>query len=234
MGADHADIPDAEKVAYVDLDFAPRNVWLVGVDGKITRIPLARTPNWTVSDPDDIKSEWWAWDNPKNGWGNRTAFGNGESHLGVDTKNLTGPADYYEGAYIWPEYGWVMSTPYPTRVLKYDAERHALVFGGQWSNAAGSYHIPRHARYYLEDKPHYLDQSGEFWFARKGDGGRLYLRLPDDRDPNQARIEVARRLNLIDSEGTSHVHITGLAFRCTNVYWNLDAPPMRHREVLSI
>ena len=124
------------------------------------RIPLARTPNWTVSDPDDIKSQWWAWDNPDSPWGSRETFSGTESHLGVDTQHLTQTADYYEGAYIWPEYGWVMSTPYPTRVLKFDPERHALVFGGQWSNTAGSYHIPRHARYYLEDKPHYLDAAG--------------------------------------------------------------------------
>jgi hypothetical protein len=87
----------------------------------MVRIPLARTPNWKVSDPDDIKSEWWSWDNPKKPWGAREKINGAESHLGVDTQHLTGPPEYYQGAYIWPEYGWVMRTPYPTRVLKYDA-----------------------------------------------------------------------------------------------------------------
>ena len=231
LGADHPDIPEAAKVAYVDLDFAPRNVWLVEDDGRVVRIPLARTPNWNVSDPDDIKSEWWSWENPKHAWGSRETLNGREVHVGVDTEHITASPDYYEGAYIWPEYGWVMSTPYPTRVLGHDAARHALLFGGQWGNTAGSYHIPRHARYYLEDKPHYLDEPGEFWLARKGEGGRLYLRLPEDRDPNQARVEVARRLNLIDGQRMSHVHISGLAFRFTNVWWDLDAPPMRHQDV---
>jgi hypothetical protein len=231
LGAGHADIPEPSKVAFVDLDFAPRRVWYVEDEGATIRLALARTPNWSVSDPDDIKSEWWTWKNPDNPWGSRVTLNGTQSHFGCDPENLTQPAEYYEGAYIWPEYGWVMSTPYPTRVLRYDAQRRGLVFGGQWSNNAGSYHVPRHARYYLEDKPHYLDEGGEFWFQKKGRGGRLFLRLPGDRDPNQAHLEVARRINLIDSEGMNHVHMTGLAFRFTNVFWDLDAPPMRHVDV---
>lgn len=231
LGADHPDIPDAAKVAYVDLDFAPRNVWMVEDDGQVVRIPLARTPNWTVSDPDDVKSQWWEWDLPKHPWGARETVGGIEAHLGIDTKHLTGPAEYYEGAYIWSEYGWVMSTPYPTRVLKYDASRHAIAFAGQWGGGAGSYHVPRHARYYLEDKPHYLDEPGEFWFHKQGSGGRLYLRLPGDRDPNSVRVEAARWITLLDAEQMSHVHISGLTFRFTNVYWDLDAPPTRHKDV---
>jgi hypothetical protein len=230
-GADHPDVPEAAKVAYVDLDFAPRNVWLIEDNERIVRIPLARTPNWKVTDPDDIKSQWWSWDNPENAWGSREKFNGTDVHLGVDSEHITGPPDYYEGAYIWPEYGWVMSTPYPTRVLKCDAARHALLFGGQWGTNAGSYHVPRHARYYLEDKPHYLDSPGEFWFDKKQHGGRLYLRLPGDRDPNEAHVEVARRLNLVDSRGMNHVHISGLTFRFTNVFWNLDAPPTAHEDV---
>src|SRR4029077_11448824 len=48
-GADHKDIPEPEKVWQADLDFAPRGVWSVSPAGQITRIPLARTPNWKVS-----------------------------------------------------------------------------------------------------------------------------------------------------------------------------------------
>ena len=34
----------------------------------------------------------------------------------------------------------------------------------------------RNMRYYLEDKPQYLDDpEGEYWFEKKGNGGRLYL-----------------------------------------------------------
>jgi hypothetical protein len=63
-GADNPLIPEPEKVWYVDLSWAPRHVWMVGPDGAVTRIALARTPNWTITDLDDIKSEWWTWKNP--------------------------------------------------------------------------------------------------------------------------------------------------------------------------
>ena len=50
-GADNNLIPEPEKVWYVDLDWAPRNVWMVGKDGAVTRIALARTPNWNDHRP---------------------------------------------------------------------------------------------------------------------------------------------------------------------------------------
>jgi len=64
-GAKRPDIPERRRVWCVDLDFAPRCVWMVEADGQVVRIPLARTPNWRVSDPDDVKCEWWQWNNPK-------------------------------------------------------------------------------------------------------------------------------------------------------------------------
>ena len=56
-GATHKDIPEPEKVWWADLDFAPRSVWLVGKDGDFLRIPLARTPNWKRSNPDDVTEQ---------------------------------------------------------------------------------------------------------------------------------------------------------------------------------
>jgi len=70
-GAVNNDIPDRKKVWYKDLGFVPRNVWMVKGE-KITRIPLARMPNWTVSDPEDVKKEWWFWDNPGHPYFNLT------------------------------------------------------------------------------------------------------------------------------------------------------------------
>jgi len=86
-GAGHKDIPEPEKVWWADLDFVPRSVWSVSKDGRITRIPLARTPNWKVSNPDDVKSEWWVWDNPHKPFGNT-----------IKDK----PEDYFKGALIGP------------------------------------------------------------------------------------------------------------------------------------
>lgn len=224
-GADHKDIPEPEKVWFADLDFAPRSVWTVSRDGKITRIPLARTPNWKVSNPDDVKSEWWAWDNPGRTFGNEIQNASGQMiHLGIDTKHIKDkPEDYFKGALIWPEYGWVMSGPYPTEVEVVDLKRNGLGFAG-WTGGGANGVIMRNMRYYLEDKPQYLDDpEGEYWFDKKGKGGRLYLRLANDADPNATQVEAGRWPNLIDGENVEHVHITGLTFRFTTANWSITA-----------
>ena len=135
------------------------------------------------------------------------------------------PQDYYQGAIVWTTKGWVMGSPFPGRVLAADREKGSLTFAGQWGGEP-TLKIIRGCQYYLEDKPQYLDSPGEFWFDKKGDGGRLYIRLPGDQDPNNARVEVAKRIHVIESRGMSHVHIRGLTFRFTNIYWNLIAAPI--------
>jgi hypothetical protein len=225
-GADNNLIPEPEKVWHADLEWAPRNVWMVGKDGAVTRIALARTPNWTVTDPDDIKSQWWTWKNPDKPFDNYATINGQRRHLAFDKEDIneSKPQDYYEGAVLWTTKGWVMGNPFPARVLAVDRKNGSLTFPGQWGGAP-AYKIIRGCRFYLEDKPHYLDSPGEFWFDKKGDGGRLYLRLPGDQDPNSARVEVASRIHIIESAGMSHVHIRGLTFRFANVYWNLTASP---------
>ena len=103
--------------------------------GESTRIPLARMPNWEVSDPEDVKSEWWEWDYE----GSRKYFNvtivndkGRELALGIDTKNLTGPEELYMGAVAWTEFGWVDGTPYPSYVQAFDAEKKGIGFEGYW------------------------------------------------------------------------------------------------------
>ncbi len=225
-GATRNDIPDPGKVWWTDLDFAPRSIWRVDKDGVIMRIPLARTPNWKVSNPDDVKSEWWVWDNPRKPFGNTTTNSHGQAvHLGIDTKHIKDhPEDYFKGALVWPEYGWVMSGPYPTEVEVVDLKQHGLGFGG-WTGGGTGGVIMRNMRYYLEDKPQYLDDpEGEFWFEKKGTGGRLYLRPPHDEDPNGSNIEAGKEMNLIDGQKVEHLHITGLTFRFTTPAWDITGP----------
>ncbi len=225
-GADNAAIPEPERVWYVDLNWAPRNLWMVGKDGAVTRIALARTPNWSITDPDDIKSEWWAWKNPEKPFDNYATINGQQRHVAFDKEhiNTSKPQDYYQGAIVWTTKGWVMGSPFQAKVLAADRDKGSLTFPCQWGGSP-TYKIIRGCQYYLEDKPHYLDSAGEFWFDKKGNGGRLYVRLPGDQDPNQAQVEVARRIHAIESRGMSHVRISGLTFRFTNIYWNLIAAP---------
>jgi hypothetical protein len=219
-------IPEREKVWYVDLDWAPRNVWMVGKTGAVTRIALARTPNWRITDSDDIKSEWWTWKNPDKPFDNYAIVSGQRRHLAFDNEqiNTAHPQDYYQGAIVWTTKGWVMGNPFPARVVAADRDKGSLTFACQWGGSP-TYKIIRGCQYYLEDKPQYLDSPGEFWFDKSQSGGRLYIRLPGDEDPNQAHIEVARRIHMVDSRGISHLRVRGLTFRFANVYWNLVAAP---------
>ncbi|KPK66106.1 MAG: hypothetical protein AMK73_01050 [Planctomycetes bacterium SM23_32] len=253
-GTAHRDIPEPDKVWVARLDYAPRRVWTVDADGQVTRIPLARTPNWQVSDPEDVMSEWWTWENPE--WwveANRTTTVDGKKmHLGTDTRHLTRDPEYYRDAIVWTEWAIVMGTPFPVQVAAFYPERKAMAFEGRWFGDSGQ--INAGNRYFLEDKPHYLDEAGEFWFEKTGEGGRLHIRLPGDRDPNAVTVEAARHYNLIqdlasarspdrldiinqdardqlDLTGLSHVVISGLTFRFTNAWWDLPFPPWMHKEV---
>ncbi len=238
QGAGHPHIPNADRVWYIDLNFSPRTLYQVqaaasyaSIEDVITRIPLARMPNWTVTDPEDVKSQWWCWDNPGHPYFNLTMkAGNGSKTLamGKDTRHITGPEELYMGAIIWAEFGWVDGTPYPSYVQGFDAGKCALGFEG-YLGSATSRVISRNHRYYLEDKPHYLDDpDGEYWFEKKGSGGRLYLIPPKGRNPNEAMLEAGRETTLIDLTGRAHIQVSGLTFRFTNVAWNLTELPWRY------
>lgn len=240
QGAVNPDIPAREKVWFIDLDFAPRTLWLVEAaragaskEDKITRIPLARMPNWTVSGPEDVKSEWWCWDNPGHPYFNLTMKAEASEKIlamGRDTRHITGPKDLYMGAIIWAEFGWVDGTPYPSYVQGFDAEKCALGFEG-YLGSATSRIISRNHRYYLEDKPHYLDDpAGEFWFEKRGRGGRLHVILPGGRNPNEAVLEAGRETTLIDLTGHKHIEVSGLTFRFANVTWDLTELPWLYTQ----
>ncbi|HLF92853.1 MAG TPA: LamG-like jellyroll fold domain-containing protein, partial [Planctomycetota bacterium] len=64
---------------------------------------------------------------------------------------------------------------------------------------------------------------GEYWFDKKGKGGRLHIRLPNDADPNTARVEAGKRPTLVTGEKVEHLHVSGLTFRFTPAPWDITA-----------
>jgi hypothetical protein len=229
-GANRKDFPNPEQVWYKDLNFAPRTLWVVR-EKEVTRIPLARMPNWKITDPEDIKSEWWYWDYP--GVKTFNVFmkdKNGKELVeGIDTQHLSGPADMYLGAIVWSEFSWVDGTPYPSRVQAFNAEEKGIGFDGFLRNNHAQV-VSKYNRYFLEDKPQFLDDpTGEFWFDKKGEGGRIYLILPDGMNPNSVDIEAGKEATLINMEEKNHIAISGLAFHYTNVPWDLTALPWVNR-----
>jgi len=231
QGADHPGIPDAGKVWFADLDFAPRNVWVVARDGKATRVPLAREPNWTVTDPEDVMSNWYEWEQPE--WWIPERNKKDGKHLGISAKLANRRAEDLVGGLVWSEYGIVMGQPICVSIDGYDPGQNGIVFEGPW--LGHSEQIITKNRFFLEDKPNFLDDgvNGEFWFDKKGDGGRLYLRLPGDANPNSARIEAAKRIHLMEFSSMKNVEVSGLAFRFTNVRWPMWENEWRHPDVLA-
>jgi hypothetical protein len=215
-GAADSRIPEPDAVWKARLDFAPRTLWLVDAAGTATRIPLARHPNWK-SQPEDHKAQWFTWTNNPHPFRAREGFSaNDAAHLkGRDN-------DFVAGALIYSEFGWVMGTPYPTRVNRFDPADGAVQFGG-WTGGGNASVIFRGMRYYLEDKPQYLDDpDGEFWFDKQDAGGTLYARLPGGIDPNTVRVEAGRHADLLLGTDVKHLEINGLDFRWTTQPWELD------------
>jgi len=217
-GADHPRIPAPDAVWKATLDFAPRTVWMIDRDGTARRIPLARHPNW-VSQVEDHKAEWFRWTN------DRHPFQAKEGFSANDAQNLKGlDKDFVQGALIYSEFGWVMGTPYPSKVGNYDPADGAVRFE-RWTGGGNASIIFRGMRYYLEDKPQYLDDpEGEFWFDKQGSGGTLYVRPPGGIDPATVRIEAGQHSDLIVGGEVKHLEISGLDFRWNTQPWNLDVP----------
>lgn len=215
-GADHPLIPDPSVVWKAKLDFAPRTLWRIDRLGASTRIPLARHPNWK-SQPEDHKAQWFTWTNERHPFQPKDGFS------ANDSKNLKGlDPDFVLGGLIYSEFGWVMGTPYPSKVGGYDPVDGSLRFE-RWTGGGNASIIFRGMRYYLEDKPQYLDDpEGEFWFDKKGRGGWLYMRLPKDQDPATVRIEAGQYPDLVLGTEVNHIEITGLEFRWTSQPWDLD------------
>lgn len=225
-------IPNPERVWYKDIGAAspPRAVWMVA-GGVITRIPIARDPNWKISNPNDVKSEWYEWEKVEPT--KELVDGKEEGRLWVtDSAHLTdADENSYTGGLVWTEFTSVMGTPVAAPIDAYDPARHAIRLAGPYRvpNRAPTIYLPvPHCRYFMENLPRFLDAPGEHYFVEKGPlAGRLYVRLPEDRDPNTVAIEVARRQTIIDIRDRRHIHISGLAFRFQNVtgWWDDTRTP---------
>lgn len=230
----HPRMPEPHRIWKAEVDFLPRTLWQVRKDGKVTRLILARTPNWRESDPYDVLREWWSWENPTwwEGEGHTMMVDGRARHLGINREHLTGTAEDYVGATVWTEWGIVMGSPYPARVEAFDAEQRGVAFRGPWTFDKLE-RIIRNNRFYLENMPNFLDEAGEFWVERRGNGATIYLRLPDDSDPNLAHIEAGRHIHVIDATQLHHVHISGLHFRFTNIHWEYDIPRWAHPDLMT-
>ena len=231
-GADHEKIPNKDQVWHRDIDMMPRRIYQVDKQGKAEPIVLARDPNWTATEPSKRTDGWYRWENPKFWEGNnKTKIDGRNYHRCIDSKHIKGKKEDWIDAVVHTEYGPVMGNPFPSTIKDYDEEANAIIFGGPWTYF-GSEDTWTDHRYYLENKPRWLDSPGEFYFQIWGKNkGRLYIRLPNDADPNQAHIEIGEHISIIEAKELRHVHISGLDFRYTGFHYQYGIPSWAHPDL---
>ena len=208
-------MPESEKVWYLDIgtQFNPRCVFEIAGQ-TINRIHIARHPTFKESNPDDVMADWFTWTDPKEvpSWDSPKTW----SLNNADTKNLVqSDPHFYDGAHIWSEWGdsWGnMGLPRIFPVGKYDPIGHTIE---RKTIAHGKARFGH--RYFIENLAAFLDSPGQYFYATKGNhAGRLYIRLPEDRDPNKSVVELGRETQLINIRDQHHIAITGLRFSFMN------------------
>ena len=193
------------NVWYVDLDksYVPHMVYELKKDGAI-KLDLARTPNWKVTNPDDPRSGWWEWNSVYYDEKTRT-------HTLKDPEHLKQKeADFWKGATVWSEL-WVGVAEKPAPILGYDPKAGALKANFNRDSDDGPH---QNFRYYIEDHPSLLDSPNEFYYDK--DKGRLYLWLEGNRNPNEAKIELAKQLFGVTIEKKRNIVIDGLSLSFYN------------------
>ncbi len=212
-------MPSSDKVWVADTQGFQRITALWSHGKNIERIKLARHPNWTLSNKDDVKAEWATWDKtwraPKQ---KRTFLPNaqlGNDRVICQSKEILNEqnANAYNGATVWTEYTGLMGSPYPGPVLNFDPAKNTIMVGAPWM---GQNFPIENCRFFLENHPRFLDEAGEYWHDTKNN--KLYLRLHDDSDPNKAQVEASAEITLIDVSNQSHIHISGLHFQHQRVF----------------
>lgn len=233
--ATNSDVPqrmNPEKVWYIDINMpeAPQNnvplsikenfgmwssgkkmaemiLFLVDREGKSHNLHIASDAGWHMTNPNFALHHWNQWDGEKvldPGQGKKDMQGFDDALIGFDP-------DYFDGGTLWSQYGWIISTPAPYIIQPgdYDPDQGIL------AHRRMAHPLNPGTRYLIENLPQFLDQPGEYYFDAdySSNSGRLFLRLPDDTDPNQARLEMASAWTSIKIEEQEHIEISGLTFR---------------------
>jgi len=226
----HPKMPGDQTVWAADVDFLPRTIWLTKEGHEPIRLKLARWPNWEESEPNDLMAEWPTWDQPQ--WWtdrNKMTVDGTKKHVGV-AKSLPRPLEDLVGGTVWTEWGIVMGSPYPAVIEASNDKLGGIAFRGPWTYKDNERIITGN-RYYLEDLPQFLDEAGEFWVDKTGgNSGRIYLRLPNDVDPNRFTVEAGRHSNLFEGDRFEHIHWTGLTFRFGTPRWHYNHPRWMHDQ----
>jgi hypothetical protein len=204
------------NVWFTDLSFAIQdnpygsyptaaNVWTQMVcemnsDSIVSRISLAKAPNWTITDVNDMMSNWW----------NVAGPSPTQIRLGA-TFTQTAASDWIGGS-VWCSWGSGSGAGANMATVQ-----QGTISAFATPNCTFDVGTNPGCKYFLENLPQLLDTVNEYYYcAGATHRGRLYLRLSGDRDPNGVAIEVAARCKIVSIVDRHDIAISGLTLGLTN------------------
>ncbi len=208
------DVPFSQPAASWERTVAPPfyGLFLVATNGKVTKLHLARSPDFQPGGESFAMDYWHKWDGS-------TKFkdAKGRELGGPFDEDLKGfPRDYFTGGYLWSQYPLFMGTPAPKLIpattkpkrIKEEVPYYHPDQGAFLQGYPGG--MKKNVRYMIENLPQYLDTPGEFYLDKST--GLLFLRPGDGVNPNSLRLEFSNDYGTIAIEGRSHIEISGLRF----------------------
>ena len=202
--------------------------------GETHDLAVASDVGWTTTHPDFAMHHWNRWDGVRDRKSEPVEKSDtptrkdpakkkdaGKNEKAPYDKDLVGlPADYFDGGTLWSQYAWVIATPTPHEIKPGDYQPET----GTIRHPGSRNQINPGTRYLIEDLPQFLDQPGEFYYDNEHQ--RLFVRLPEDRDPNNSRLELSTGWETLSVEDKNHIEVSGLTFcfngRSSQVF-NFDA-----------
>ena len=216
LGWTHADPPGlpgaaAGQVWWADLsawEYPPQIVTLTAGDGTVSRLPMAREPNWTVTTQWKWHEHWQTASVPLRYWADETAPSEVSAHY-LSSPFLQQWGDL-TGARVWIKDTVTGHDTYSAGIISHwpaegtiEVSRPCHISGGDDGLGAAS-------KFVVEGAASLLDQEGEWFFDAAT--ARLYLWPPGGADPSGLGLDIARRKQGIATAFSDFV-VDGLTLR---------------------
>lgn len=220
-------------LAVLELDGPPRFVVELDGDGEvIARLPLAREPDWEVTSEWKYHEFWWAADgghreagcNPATDPDSKDCDSESRSETeltdrtddsepgGIEPGNLTTLGDL-TGATLVAVDTKQGHNVYRRTIVDHDIEAGRITVDEN-SKAGGEAGLGWGSKYYLENKPYFLDTPGEWWYDNEN--GRLYIWPLTAQDPTALKIEISARDKGFILKDRSNITLDGLTIEFLN------------------
>ncbi len=218
-----------------NLNNPPRFIVQLGDNGQeMTRLPLAREPDWQVVIEWKTHEFWWSADGgsapaacdpvtntdhdcdlPQRSMTQLTDRTDDTEPVGVEPGNLTTLGSLISGTLV------ALDTVQGHYVYRRIIVAHDVANGRitvdrvcEHDSGTGNPGLGWGSKYYVENRPRLLDTPGEWWYDPSTK--RLYLWPPTPADPATLNLEISRRTNGFSLQNRSYLILDGLTIEFLN------------------